>query len=360
MTPGHFSNLLAQFKNAAKEAAETIYPLRKNKPQMMPSAFQVEATSLKGLQVATEYQLLKSFVRAYSDDSPPPLLVFGDSVFLRVATDDQSPQSLGEILGARYQEDVFQVSGSGYHAGVFEQFSTVLATLPARPLIAIVPINLRSFSPTWDLNPLYQFHAEIELLSSFDLKQPDYRLFDTKPSSELEGRLVPLELDGEKTITLGDFLDTIGESPAIGSEMWNRRLKTIFHYHYMCPMYPKHRKIKSLKQIIRLLIADGVAVYCYVTPINYEAGIEYCGDGFLKAVEKNISIIRREVESVLSAALTGNNALMFRFDDFAFRFARNEFFTLHNATEHLRFEGRDFIARQIAEAERALLKTGTY
>ena len=293
---------------------------------------------------------------AYSDDSPPPLLVFGDSVFLRVATDDQSPQSLGEILGAHYHDGIFQVFGSGYHAGVFEHFSTVLEKLPARPLVAIVPINLRSFSPTWDLNPLYQFDSEIELLSSFDFNQPDYKLLDTKPSSELDGRLVPLELDGKKTITLGGFLDIIRESPAIGSKMWNRRLKTIFQYHYMYPVHSEHRKIKSLKQTIKLLMANGVSVYCYITPINYEAGINYCGDGFLKVVKKNIVILRREVGSALCLALTDNNIRMFKFDDFAFRFARTEFFTLYNASEHLRYKGRDFIARQITEAERALLK----
>ncbi len=362
MTLGHFSRLLGHFKTAVKGTAEVIHALRKMKPRMTPSAplMQVKGPSLKDSQEVTEYQVLKDFVETYSDDNPPPLLVFGDSVSLRVATDDPSPQSLGEILGAHYQDGVFLVSGSGYHLGVFEQFSAVLATLPARPRIAIVPINLRSFSPTWDLNPLYQFHSEIELLSSFDLKRPDYRLYDMKPSSEMEGRLVSLELDGEKIITLGDFLDIIGESPAIGSEVWNGRLKKIFQYHYMCPVHSGHRKIKSLKQIIRVLNGDGVAVYCYITPINYEAGIEYCGDMFIKAVEKNISIIRREVESVLPAAFgSNNNASMFRFDDFAFRFARNVFFTLHNATEHLRFEGRDFIARRIVEAERTLLKTGT-
>lgn len=362
MTLGHSSHLLGHFKSVAKAAAEAIYALRKMKPRMTPSAhlMQVKAPSLKDSQDATEYQVLKDFVEAYSGDSPPPLLVFGDSVFLRVATDDQFPQSLGGILGARYQDGVFQVSGSGYHSGVFEQFSAVLATLPARPRIAIVPINLRSFSPTWDLSPLYQFHSEIELLSSFDLKRLDYRLHDTKPSSELEGRLVPLELDGEKTITLGEFIDIIGESPATGSEAWKGRLRTIFQYHYMCPVNSAHRRIKSLKQIIRLLNGVGVAVYYYITPINYEAGIEYCGDMFIQSVEKNISEIRREVESVLSAAFTSNGVLMYRFDDLAFRFARNVFFTRHNATEHLRYEGRDFIARRIVEAEQALLKTGIY
>lgn len=360
MTQGHFSPILGYFKIAVREAVEAIYALRKSKPRMIPSVLQVEAPSVKGAQVAAEYPLLKSFVDAYSDDCPPALLVFGDSVFLRVATDDQSSLPLGEILGLSYQDGMFLVSGSGYHSGVFEQFSAVLEALPARPRIAVVPINLRIFSPTWDLNPLYQFQSEIELLSSFDLKRPDYTLHDAKLSTEFENHVVSMELDGEKIISLSEFLGIIGESPAIGSEAWKDRLKTIFQCHYMYPLNTEHRKIKSLKQTIKRLNGIGVSVYCYITPINYEAGIEYCGDVFMQAVEKNISIIQQEIGSVSPAVSTGNDALAFRFENFAFRFARNVFFTSHNATEHLRFEGRDLIAKRIAEAERALHKTSAY
>lgn len=360
MIQGHFPPNLGYFKIAVKAAVEAIYALRKSKPRMLPSVPKVEAPSMKGAQIAAEYPLLKSFVDAYSGDCPPALLVFGDSVFLRVATDDQSSLSLGEILGLIFQDGMFLVSGSGYHSGVFEQFSAVLEVLPARPRIAVVPINLRIFSPTWDLNPLYQFQSEIELLSSFDLKRPDYTLHDAKLSTEVEDRVMSMELDGEKVISLNEFLCIIGKSPAIGSEAWKDRLKTIFQYHYMYPLNTEHRKIKSLKQTIKRLNGIGVSVYCYITPINYEAGIEYCGDVFMEAVEKNISIIQQEIGSVSTAVFTGNDALAFRFDNFAFRFARNVFFTSHNATEHLRFEGRDLIAKRIAEAERTLHKTSVY
>lgn len=360
MIIAHFLHLFRHFKDTAMCVADKLNLRRAITHRIKQSSQKqlVTLSSMKDSQKVLEYQVLKGYVEAYSKDSPPRLLAFGDSVYLRAATDDQAPQPLAEILGAYYKNSMCLVSGSGYHLGMFEKFSEVLATLRTRPRIAILPINLRSFSPTWDLNPLYQFYSEIELLSSFDFKRPDYRLHDTKPSLESEGRLVPLELDGEETITLGDFLDILGESPAIDSEAWKDRLKTIFQYHYMYSMYSEHRKLKSLKQIIRLLNEHGVAVYCYITPINYEAGIEYCGDIFINVVKKNISIIQREVKYTLSAVSTDNDTFMFRFDDFAFRFTRNVFFTLHNATEHLRFEGRDFIAQQIVEAERALIKNG--
>lgn len=354
MTQGHFSPILGYFKIAVREALKPIHALRKSKPRIISSVLRVEAPSVEGAQA--QYPLLKSYVEAYSHDCPPALLVFGDSVFLRVATDDQSPLSLGEILGLSYQDGMLLVSGSGYHSGVFEQFSAVLEALPARPRMAVVPINLRIFSPTWDLDPLYQFQSEIELLSSFDLKRPDYTLHDAKLSTKFEEQGVSMELDGEKIISLSEFFGLIKEGPAIGSKAWKDRLKTIFACHYMYPLNTEHRKIKSLKKTIKRLNGIGVSVYCYITPINYEAGLEYCGDVFVQAVEDNISKIQREIGSVSPAVFTGNDALAFQFDNFAFQFDRSVFFTPHNATEHLRFEGRELIAKRIVEAERALLK----
>lgn len=356
MTLGHFSYILGYLKTAAMEAYAHL------NRTLSVLLTKMKAPSVNDSQEeGSEYQVLKGLVESYSGDRPPPLLVFGDSVFLRVATDDQSPPSLGEILANYFQDGVFQVSGSGYHSGLFEQFCAVLATLSAQPRIAVVPINLRSFSPTWDLNPLYQFHSEIELLSTFDMKRSNFMLQDTKPPSELEVHIDHFKLEGEKAITLGDFHDIIGENPEIGSEKWNVRLKSIFRHHYMHPVHSGHRKIKNLKQIIRLLNDGGVAVYCYITPINHEAGMEYCGDIFIKSVEKNISIIRQELESVFSAMPANHNALMFRLDDFSFQFPKTAFFTSHNATEHLRYEGRDFIARRIITvAERVIFEAGTF
>lgn len=307
-----------------------------------------------------EYGALRDFVEAYTGDSPPPLLVFGDSVFLRVAEVDRSPQSLGENLHCHCHEAVCLISGSGYHSGVFEQFAAVLAKLSARPRIAVVPINLRSFSPTWDLNPLYQFRSEIELLSSFELNSQNYVLSDIVACPEGEGGSVVLECDGHVSITLRDFLYLTNLHPELGSADWKSRLKTIFQYHYAYPLRPEHRKLQSLKRTIGLLRELGVAVYSYVTPINYEAGREYVGESFCGAVEENISILRREILSGESLLPDENRDLMLRLDNFVFQFERDVFFTPHNATEHLRSDGREFIARRIIEVARPILQMGTY
>ncbi len=309
---------------------------------------------------ANEYCLLRNFVKAYSGDSYPKLLAFGDSVFLRTATDDTHKSSLCEMLSDRFREDIFLISGSGFHSSIFELFISVLEALPQRPRLAVVPINLRIFSPTWDLNPLYQFQSEVELLSSFDFKQADYILRDTKLSADIENPVVSTGLDAEEIISLNEFLDIIRGNPTVSSEAWKKRLKTIFQCHYMHRLHTEHRKIKSLKQTIKRLNGIDVSVYCYITPINYEAGNEYCGSVFTEAVEQNIYIIQKELGALSPEGSTSKNDSGLRFENLAFRCAKNLFFTPHNATEHLRFEGRSLIANQIAKADRALFNFRVY
>ncbi len=303
---------------------------------------------------ASEYDLLKDFATAFTASSSPAGLVFGDSVFLRVADDDESSLSLSEILRHHYKSEVFVVAGSGYHAGVFEQFATLLSQMPSRPRFAVIPINLRSFSPTWDLNPLYQFGCELELLSAFDVHAPSYLLPNCESVPESDTRSILFECYRDKLITLNDFLDVIGSREAVGSPEWFDRINLIFQCHYACQVSPKHRKIQSIKNTILLLHELGVAVYCYVTPINHEAGSEYCGRYFAEAVRSNVSIVQREIESIAPSLFPGGELPSFCLDDFSFQFSRDLFFTKHNATEHLRFGGRAFLAERIIDAGRRL------
>ena len=303
-----------------------------------------------------DYQTLKNFVRAYSASSPPRLLIFGDSVWLRAATDDQSPKTLGETLADFYQRNVCLVFGSGYQPDIFEQYCKLLAKLPCRPLLVVLPINLRCFSPTWDLNPLYQFHSEIDLLSSFDVRKPRYKMLNAEIHSESDSKVIRLESLGAEEITLQDFQDITRSTPKIGSEAWRARLKTIFQYHYTCPVISTHRKVLSLKRSVRLLRRLGVAVYSYFTPINYEAGVDYSGPSFRENIDRSIAVIRQELESESRISSVASGASIVRLDDFSCKFPREVFFTDHNATEHLRFEGRDFVARRIVEIDESLIR----
>lgn len=302
---------------------------------------------------ATEYQLLKDFVAAYSCAGSPTVLAFGDSVFLRVATDDPSQESLSELLCGYFGEQIFQVLGSGYHSGIYEGFTAVLAKLSARPSIVIMPVNLRVFSPTWDSNPLYQFPAEMGLLAAFRMDNPEYMLRDAGGESDAQYLSVSMECESGRPMTVGDFIDITRAQPVQGSAEWNARLECIFRHHYACQLDLENRKLRSLTRAVKLLNEIGVAIYCYITPINHEAGMEYCGPSFAGKVRDNISALRQGLETA-----TASRHDMFRLDDFAFEFGRHAFFTPHNSTEHLRLDGRQFLARAIIDACRSVTAGG--
>lgn len=301
---------------------------------------------------ASEYELLKDFATRFTDSSSPAGLFFGDSVFLRVADDDQASLSLSEILRNHYESEAFVVAGSGYHAGIFERFAALLSQMERRPRFAVIPINLRSFSPTWDLNPMYQFESELKLLAAFNIHAPSYSLVNSE--SESDTRSILFKCYQDKPITLNSFLHVIGSPKPVGSPEWFDRIWLIFQCHYAYPLSPTHRKIQSIKNIISILHNLGVAVYCYVTPINHEAGSEYCGRYFTETVRNNISTIRREIEITESSSFISGKVPSFWLDDFSCWFSRDYFFTPHNATEHLRFAGRRFLAERIIDFERTI------
>lgn len=301
---------------------------------------------------ASEYELLKDFATRFTDSTSPAGLIFGDSVFLRVADDDQVSLSLSEILRNHYESEAFVVAGSGYHACIFERFAALLSQMQRRPRFAVIPINLRSFSPTWDLNPLYQFECELKALAAFNIHAPSYALSNSE--SETDTRSILFECYQDKPITLHSFLHAIGSLQPVGSPEWFDRIKLIFKCHYACPLSPTHRKIQSIKNTISALHNLGVAVYCYVTPINHEAGLEYCGRYFAETVRNNVSTIRREIEIAESSPFISGKVPSFWLDDFSCRFSRDFFFTPHNATEHLRFAGRRFLADRIIDFERTI------
>lgn len=302
-----------------------------------------------------EYRLLKEFVTAYSGARPPRVLAFGDSVFLRIASEERLQESLVGMLGARLGDRIFVVSGSGYHAGMFERFSAVLATLPAHPSCVIMPVNLRSFSPTWDLNPLYQFRAETDVLSAFAAGNTDYGLQDGDADADAGNLSVEMVCGGGHSVTLGEFLDLARTQPVPESDAWAARLERIFRYHYACPLQRDNRKLRSLVKAVQTLNGLGAAVYCYVTPINYEAGAEYCGALFAAQVRHNISVLQHELTGATESCRD-----KFRLDDFAFEFGRHAFFTPHNSTEHLRLEGREFLIQTIVDVCRSVSADGVF
>jgi hypothetical protein len=193
----------------------------------------------------------------------------------------------------------FFISGSALNAGVFRRVCDLFLARAALPRIAVIPINLRSFSPTWDLDPNYQFQDEYEKLQSLCERRPaSHVCIEPTLTAWSIYNGVPLAYPGEPCITLGEFRKLTEETFPKTDPRWRERAASIFTFHYMYVLQPRHRKLVDLISTVKSLVAAGTKVVCYVTPVNYEGGVRYVGRRFRRAVRRNVSVVEKELALV--------------------------------------------------------------
>jgi len=299
----------------------------------------------------TKYELLEKFVDAYTENLSPELLVFGDSVSIRYANDEKCRLTFDGILSRRFngKNKFLIVSGSGYHSALYEQYCRLLSKLSGRPKVVVMPINLRSFSPTWDLDPLYQYSEQVNLIKTFDLSNKSYDLPFSPVSAASAHNDGVIAMQGVPIDTLNEFKDIAAKSPAYATKEWFDRLEMLFRCHYMYSIDMQHRKIKSYGCALQELGKLKIPVFLYFTPINYESGVEFCGEEFVDVAKEMISKIENELRCAYVRSRSDNNEDQITIDNYAFNFSKRIFFTNHNATEHLRYDGRLFIVEKIIE-----------
>ena len=288
------------------------------------------------------------FQKVYSKINPPPVLIFGDSVFLRVANDESEKLSIKDILSKKLGSQVAQIVGSGYNPRLFAAISKMFLSMPYLPELVILPINLRSFSPTWDYNPEYQFYNEIFQIQRFNsiisfrfylnIYKLIFKLIYTKNSRYMYCRNIG-------KINCRDFNKIATENPDYESYEWKKRLKSVFGYHYTYFLNSKNRQLQFISNVVKIFQSLGVKVYSYLTPINFIAGEKYYGRSFMNEANINLCKILEKIYNSQSL----HEGCLINPDVFAFKFKSSIFFTEHNATEHLRNEGRTFLANRIID-----------
>ena len=127
------------------------------------------------------------------------ILYFGDSTVWHPTGTQTTAEMLQELLP---NQKVGELSHAAYGMDVYLSYVQYLLRQENRPRHVIIPINMRSFSPEWDLRPGYQFTREKRVLEM------------GIPLTTLLGR--PLQLFGgyDPTITLEEFL----HSPVYNSD----------------------------------------------------------------------------------------------------------------------------------------------
>jgi hypothetical protein len=303
------------------------------------------------------YPMLVLLDRYFSERQFPDVVFFGDSVALRTAKQDTDARDLGRMLNDNLHSNRLSslvLSHSAYHMLVFKGFVLAMQSKERFPQIIIIPVNLRSFSPQWDLQPYWQFDNEIRILQKYGKTHGTYigRL-RTKRREEIhqlelqEFRNTVVNYPLSELNTIGQFVDVIESVPREEEDAFKRK-REIFVFHYAYPLASTHRKLNALIEILDLLSEHEVKVLIYVTPVNYKAGERFVGDGFKHTLDANRQVVR---ELVCARARPG-----LAFADWSCLFTSDYFFSEDLATEHINDLGRKELSRYITQEVLTLLE----
>ena len=295
-------------------AIKSSKPPRKQKPR------REGVIGVKDLRSATGpfkplTQLHKAFHKV---EAAPETLILGDSVHYRVSHFDDDISSLAQMIECKLsgREEPVCINFSAYHPGVYLALLECLAKFRGRPKRLVLPINLRSFSPQWWLNPELQYSEDIALLRRYQpgeeipeiIRDSDSAALDIFDATRARFRGSPIRKMGTfRRLALAKPLKTDLEWRVAMSQVlagshypewlagWRARQIAILHYLYF--LEPSHPRIKETLAAMRLAKELGIRPLIYVTPINYCEGVRAAGRRFTKIVRRNREVLAESSNS---------------------------------------------------------------
>ncbi len=299
---------------------------------------------------STLVQLKRAFI---SLEQSPSVLCLGDSVWERIAREDVDQRSLGQMLSENLKQtiSVTSISQSAYNMRVYLNIIKVLEKMRHYPRLILLPINLRSFSPQWFLNPLWQSQREIQVLEEYranpKMKLPVIEPVRETPELFKSFDAFPVDYPNSEFSTVGQFRKLIASKPADEAQK-TFRLKQIFIFHYMYILLSDHPLIRDMNYVLQKLSQMDIGVLLIVTPINYQAGMRFVGSDFLSRVELNVQVIFERINS-----FQGERKPYFM--DYSKLLSSKHFFHPADATEHLNQTGRTLLSERLASMVTAIL-----
>ena len=263
----------------------------------------------------------------------------------------------GEILQEMLPDYTLgEISHPAYNLDLYLRYVRYIVRSPHRPQVVIVPINMRSFSPEWDMRPGYQFEQvkkalALGLFFSRILWRPlqTFGLLDSPINQDtflnttvyngdtpvgkvkdFEGLVDkgPLEeLQGDAGFVYHDFLPSAENA---------EELTQALIYRYMGSLKPDNRQLQAMLKIAQLGNENDLHIVFYITPVNHQQGDRFLGEPFTKSLQYNKTLVK----SLLIDA-TETTALDLLFDLEAYAFVD---------MEHLTEAGKAHVAEQLAAA----------
>lgn len=272
----------------------------------------------------------------------------GDSTTRDIAGTDKDTRNLAEMVEARLPNlKIARITYPAYQAEVYQAYCEFMAQSERKPKAVIIPINIRSFSPVWDLRPQWQFEKLNYFLRHRD---PVTRAFFRPLSVFRIVKLTPISMEQfmQAPVYEGDRpVGKVGDFEAMRPEAdVDAYYKEQFIYCYMERLTKDHRKLVALRRAVAALQAGGIAPVLYFTPVDYQAGEKLLGKPFAEQLAANIGIIKETLDELGVEALDLSRAV--DTENFCYR--------PYTVNEHMDEKGRGFVADKIAERVRQLVR----
>ncbi len=282
------------------------------------------------------------------------IIYFGDSTVSYPVGEVTTAEILQEMLP---NYTIGEVSHPAYSMDVYLRYAKYLVHSGYRPRAVIIPVNMRSFSPEWDLRPGYQFEKESRILTyglflSRIFLRPLEILGALAPEISQDTFLNATVYNGDTPVgTVADFEELGGSASseraggggfvyhdALPSEDDAEALQKTLIYYYMHGLKENHRKLQAMLETAELLTENDIDVIFYITPINYERGEKYLSSTFSERFVENTDLVK----SLLTEDRLPNLSVL----NFVFGLEAYAFVDM----EHLRETGKTYVAEQLAAA----------
>ena len=289
-------------------------------------------------------------------DAEADIVYLGDSTL----TFPVGEVTLGEIVQEMLPEHkVGEIAHPAYNLDLYLHYVRYILHRAHRPQIIVVPVNMRSFSPEWDLRPGYQFEKEkktltMGLLISRVFGRPLEIFGLYKPSISQETFLgATVYLGDEPVGTVRDFEGAVAQDAAtagqgdagfvyhdaLPSAEDTEALRQALIYRYMARLKRDQRQLRAMLEIAELGRDNDVEILFYITPLNHQQGQRLLGESFVETLDQNVALVKSLADGREAMLLDMSTDLeAFAFVDM----------------EHMREVGKEHVAAELAAAIRSI------
>lgn len=259
---------------------------------------------------------------------------FGDSVVIGKLS--------GKVQEFSGERRMVSIARGAFQAEMYDCFCEAIVRHGVHPRKVIVPINMRSFSEGWLMNPYYQCEKETyfvrhdSFLAGMMFRPLSvFKALNLHRISQIEYESATVK-DGEKVV--GKIYDFDNPDFDICSDE-NLRKKLVLYY--MEELRQEHPYLHALGRIARAFDPSQTRVIFYITPIDYKTGVRYLGERFRCRLAKNVGVVQGYLQHFGLKALDLSQCL----PSDAFRWRKEGDYP----NEHLNDEGIRLVALRLAE-----------